>query len=250
MSLQIKVLGPPALPSAATIVTLSRPAAGNALGEAMIDELNAALGQPPLSLCFAARAAISALGSTSATSTRKAMAISCCASRGSRVCCSVSRRCRSSRLRGQGRTIGAGADLFAACDHRLCLPGATFAFPGAAFGLVLGNRRLAARIGRERARDLLMSGRAVSAEEAMQTGLVTAIVEQERVEAVIADAAQMASRLDAATLRAMRAATLAEEPDRDMSALVRSAMRPGLGKRISDYAASRRTPDGKLSPAP
>jgi enoyl-CoA hydratase/carnithine racemase len=33
-----------------------------------------------------------------------------------------------------GRTFGAGADLFAACDHRIAVEGASFAFPGPAFG--------------------------------------------------------------------------------------------------------------------
>nr|HRO61326.1 enoyl-CoA hydratase/isomerase family protein [Burkholderiaceae bacterium] len=39
---------------------------------------------------------------------------------------------------GQGRIIGAGADLFAACDVRWLVPGASLRFPGAGFGLVLG----------------------------------------------------------------------------------------------------------------
>ena len=39
-----------------------------------------------------------------------------------------------------GRTWGAGADLFAACDIRLATPDAQFRFPGAGFGIVLGTR--------------------------------------------------------------------------------------------------------------
>ena len=42
-----------------------------------------------------------------------------------------------------GRTWGAGADLFCSAEQRWALPDATFRFPGAAFGLVLGTRRLA-----------------------------------------------------------------------------------------------------------
>ena len=41
-----------------------------------------------------------------------------------------------------GRAWGAGADLFASCDIRACTPDASFRFPGTAFGIVLGTRRL------------------------------------------------------------------------------------------------------------
>ena len=58
-----------------------------------------------------------------------------------------------------GRTVGAGADLFAACTHRLAAPGTQFAFPGASgFGLVLGTRRLVQRVGAERARRWVETG--------------------------------------------------------------------------------------------
>ncbi len=50
---------------------------------------------------------------------------------------------------GSGRVYGAGADLFAACDWRIGFPSASFAFPGSGFGLILGTRRLAARIGND-----------------------------------------------------------------------------------------------------
>ena len=43
----------------------------------------------------------------------------------------------------EGAAVGAGADLAAACDHRLADATATFRFPGSAFGVVLGTARLA-----------------------------------------------------------------------------------------------------------
>ena len=46
----------------------------------------------------------------------------------------------------QGRVMGAGADLFAACERRFVVDDAQFCFPGAAFGLVLGLGRLAERV--------------------------------------------------------------------------------------------------------
>lgn len=77
--------------------------------------------------------------------------------------------------RVQGRAWGAAADLVVACDHRHITPDASFRFPGAQFGLVLGTRRLAQRVGRDQARDLVSTGRAVNAEQAMAIGLATAM---------------------------------------------------------------------------
>jgi len=50
-----------------------------------------------------------------------------------------------------GRNFGAGADLVAACSQRIAAPGSTFRMPGLRFGVVLGTRRLAARVGADRA---------------------------------------------------------------------------------------------------
>jgi enoyl-CoA hydratase/carnithine racemase len=77
--------------------------------------------------------------------------------------------------RVQGRAWGAAADLVVACDHRHVTPDASFRFPGAQFGLVLGTRRLAQRVGRDHARDLVLTGRTVNAEQAMAMGLATAV---------------------------------------------------------------------------
>ena len=85
-----------------------------------------------------------------------------------------SSRCRTI-ARVQGRAWGAAADLVVACDHRHITPNASFRFPGAQFGLVLGTRRLAQRVGRDRARDLVLTGRTVDAEQAMAMGLATAM---------------------------------------------------------------------------
>ena len=58
----------------------------------------------------------------------------------------------------QGRAMGAGADLFAACTERWIVDDAKFAFPGAAFGLVLGTTRLTTRVGAPQAAEWIQSG--------------------------------------------------------------------------------------------
>ena len=59
----------------------------------------------------------------------------------------------------QGRSFGAGVDLFAACKWRVAAPEATFRMPGLAFGVVLGTRRFAALVGTDTARSVLRGSR-------------------------------------------------------------------------------------------
>ena len=134
-----------------------------------------------------------------------------------------------------GRVFGAGADLFAACDHRLALPGASFAFPGPAFGLVLGTGRLAGLVGDSAARRLLLAGAPVEAERALALGLVTDIVADAALDDALAAAQASALRLDAPTVTALHARTRHAADDADLAALARSVARPGLKARIADY---------------
>lgn len=134
-----------------------------------------------------------------------------------------------------GRVFGAGADLFAVCDHRVALAGASFAFPGPAFGLVLGTGRLAGLVGDGAARRLLLAGEAVTAARAEQIGLATAVVED--AAQAIAAAEAGAVRLDAATVAALHARTRRADDAADLAALARSVARPGLKARIEAYRA-------------
>jgi len=126
----------------------------------------------------------------------------------------------------QGRTWGAGADLFAVCEQRIAAADCTFRFPGAQFGIVLGTRRLAERVGADQARALTAGGRQLDAEQALQCGLATPGAE---------DCA--APQVDRATAAALRAATRADHRDADLAELVRSAAEPGLVQRIASYRA-------------
>lgn len=146
-----------------------------------------------------------------------------------------------------GRTWGAGADLFAACDLRLLTADTSFRFPGAGFGLVLGTRRLAERVGADHARAWVADARTIDASAAIVRGLAHALTDAlpEDTEARIAAVLERcgdAPAVDRATLAAVRSAgrtgggpggeTLA---DTDLAALVRSAARPGLKDRIIAY---------------
>ncbi|MCO6415021.1 enoyl-CoA hydratase/isomerase family protein [Siccirubricoccus sp. KC 17139] len=139
---------------------------------------------------------------------------------------------------GQGRSFGAGADLFAVCDHRIAMAGASFAFPGPSFGLVLGTARLAARIGAGRAREVLLGGESLDAEAALAAGLATAVLEEAALPAALARIGAAASRLAPETVAGLHARTRGADDDADLAALVRSAARPGLKQRILEYRAA------------
>jgi enoyl-CoA hydratase/carnithine racemase len=138
-----------------------------------------------------------------------------------------------------GRAWGAGADLFASCDIRACAPDATFRFPGTAFGIVLGTRRLVELIGWDRARPFVTEGATADAAAALAVSLATDIVTGDAQEWLAARCSPpVADRTAFATIRA------ACRPDRradDMASLDASASRPGLRSRIADYRAALRS---------
>ncbi len=129
----------------------------------------------------------------------------------------------------KGRTWGAGADLLVACEQRLVGSDTTLRFPGAQFGLVLGTRRLAERIGVDAARALVLEGGEFDATQALALGLASRITDS---------LALAPLRTSGDTGRAVRAASRSDLRDADLAALVRSAAVPGLQQRITQYRAS------------
>jgi methylglutaconyl-CoA hydratase len=77
-----------------------------------------------------------------------------------------------------GAAIGGGAGLATICDFTLAEPEAFFAYPEVKIGFVpaLVSAYLVLQVGEKRARDLLLTGRAVAAEEALRLGLVSDVV--------------------------------------------------------------------------
>ncbi|MFG1238768.1 enoyl-CoA hydratase/isomerase family protein [Xanthobacter autotrophicus DSM 597] len=138
---------------------------------------------------------------------------------------------------GRGSVFGAGADLFAACDHRIAVETPRFAFPGSGFGLVLGTARLASRVGRDRARSILLRGEVIDSARALAIGLVTEQIAEEDIDAALADLVREAKRLDPQTVAALRGATKVGDADAELADLCRSAARDGLKARIVAYRA-------------
>ncbi len=78
-----------------------------------------------------------------------------------------------------GHTLGGGAVLALACDIRFAGDNAHFGFPEVkvgAFASGSGTQRLAQLVGRGRALDLLLTGRTITAQEALAFGLVEYVV--------------------------------------------------------------------------
>jgi enoyl-CoA hydratase/carnithine racemase len=144
-----------------------------------------------------------------------------------------------------GRNFGAGVDLFAACRWRIAAPGTTFRMPGLGFGLVLGTRRFAAIVGRDRAGEILEGLATFDAERAREMGFVKRIAAADEWPAIRGEALATARMLAAASREALYRTLDAGTAHADLADLVRSAAAPGIKERIRAYLAaqqaSRRT---------
>ena len=138
-----------------------------------------------------------------------------------------------------GRNFGAGVDLVAACARRVATPDATFRMPGLQFGLVLGSRLFAQRVGGERARQVLQVSQTFGSGDAERWGFLTAVVPQDRWDTMVEEATAAAAQLPAESARRLFAATTPDTRDADLAELVRSAARPGLKERIAEYLAQK-----------
>jgi len=138
----------------------------------------------------------------------------------------------------QGRAIGAGADLAAAAMRVVATSKTSFQMPGPRFGVVLGTRRLAFRIGNVAARHIQIENRPVPAEEAKALGLVDDLVEQEDWDETTATFAEAYTRLDLDVVRALADVTRPDTRDADMAALARSVAKPGIKERIAAFRAA------------
>ena len=105
----------------------------------------------------------------------------------------------------EGYAVGGGLELALWCDLRVCARDATLGMFNRRFGVPtidLGTVRLPRMIGQGRALDLLLTGRAVKADEALRIGLVERVAEPGQS---LRDAQQMARELATFPQGALRA---------------------------------------------
>lgn len=88
-----------------------------------------------------------------------------------------------------GYAFGGGCEIALACTFRLASPAARFGLPEVKLGLIPGyggTQRLPRLVGEARAMEMILTGRTVKAEEALQMGLVNRIVEPPLADAAFA----------------------------------------------------------------
>ncbi len=76
----------------------------------------------------------------------------------------------------EGPAVGSGCEIAAACDFIVATPAASFRTPEAVRGTVGATQRLPRILGKRLAKDLMFTGRTLSAEEARDAGLVSRLV--------------------------------------------------------------------------
>jgi methylglutaconyl-CoA hydratase len=105
-----------------------------------------------------------------------------------------------------GPAIAGGTGLATLCDFTLAIPEAKFGYTEVRIGFMpaLVSTYLIANVGEKRARDLLLTGRIFSAQEALGLGLVNEIVEGGRLMARAQELAAQLMEMSPASLRATK----------------------------------------------
>ncbi|MXY73758.1 MAG: enoyl-CoA hydratase/isomerase family protein [Acidimicrobiia bacterium] len=107
-----------------------------------------------------------------------------------------------------GAAVGAGTEVAAACDIRIASDRAWFSIPAAILGIVITRSdiaRLVRGVGASIARDMLLTGRRLTAVEAQQIGFVRSIHSCDQLDAAAMDLATEIAALDGPALAAMKA---------------------------------------------
>ena len=92
-----------------------------------------------------------------------------------------------------GYAFGGGHELALACDIRIASTNAQFALPETGLGIMPaagGTQRLAKLVGLGRATEIVLTGRRVKADEALDMGLVTEVVEPDELLVTARETAQ------------------------------------------------------------
>jgi enoyl-CoA hydratase len=87
-----------------------------------------------------------------------------------------------------GAVIGSGVEIAAACDFIVATPDATFRTPEAQHGTIGATQRLPRILGKRLAKDMMFTGRMLTAAEARDAGLVSRIGDLETEKRAIAEA--------------------------------------------------------------
>ena len=101
----------------------------------------------------------------------------------------------------EGAAMGAGVEICSVCDFVVATPAAFFGTPEAQRGTIGATQRLGKIIGRPLAKDMMFTGRRLTAEEAKAAGLVARVVAKEKLEEELAAIAKAILQAPAGALR-------------------------------------------------
>jgi methylglutaconyl-CoA hydratase len=137
-----------------------------------------------------------------------------------------------------GAAIAGGTALATLCDFTLAVPEAKFGYTEVRIGFVPGivSSYLISNVGEKRARELLLTGRLFGAQEAHDLGLVTEVVEPDRLMHRALELARMLLEISPASLRTTKAL---------LSGFTKEEMDRQIGRAVRENAASRQTADFK-----
>jgi enoyl-CoA hydratase len=97
--------------------------------------------------------------------------------------------------------VGSGCEIAAACDFIIATPEASFRTPEALWGTVGATQRLPRVLGKRLAKDMMFTGRKLSADEAERHGLVARIVPAAGMDKTLADIAKTVTEAPGAGLQ-------------------------------------------------
>lgn len=143
----------------------------------------------------------------------------------------------------QGAAVGSGADLVVACDFRIGASRARFRFPGPQFGVALGTRRLARRVGSQASSELVLTGRWLDAAGALACGLLSHVADDDaNLATIAADLSDKVTNVDGPGAAMIMSLVRGGDAARDRRDLEDSLARPGLSDRMRAYYAAAVTP--------
>ncbi|HEV2217711.1 MAG TPA: enoyl-CoA hydratase/isomerase family protein [Candidatus Dormibacteraeota bacterium] len=117
-----------------------------------------------------------------------------------------------------GDALGGGAELALACDFRIAAAHARIGFPQVNLGLIPAwgaPERLAALVGRARALHIMLTGKALGADEALDAGLVEEVVPSEGFDPRVRDLAAGIAAAPSAAVAGIKRSVDSVRPQRN-----------------------------------
>lgn len=188
-------------------VRLNRPEARNAMDATMVDELHAVLGslerRPRFLVVTGGTDGVFAAGADVGDLLKRTR-IEALAGPTAEVLDRLAALPMPTVAAVDGHALGGGAELSYACDLRIATHRATFAQPEPRLGILAGGgalRRLPQLVGDSLARQVLLGGRVLTAQEALQAGLLIQVVDPEELIGAAHNLVTKMGRMSADALR-------------------------------------------------